>query len=107
MMVLDARSAELLALMPYKPPPDLSKFLVSPMPGLLTQVAVKAGQEVRAGEKLLVIEAMKMENILSADQDCVVAEVMVKQGESLAVTRPSSASDRSVRRRARRSRSLP
>ncbi len=85
MMVLDARSAELLALMPYKPPPDLSKFLVSPMPGLLTQVAVKAGQEVRAGEKLVVIEAMKMENILSADQDCVVAEVMVKQGESLAV----------------------
>ena len=85
MMVLDARSAELLALMPYKPPPDLSKFLVSPMPGLLTQVAVKAGQEVRAGERLVVIEAMKMENILSADQDCVVAEVMVKQGESLAV----------------------
>ncbi len=85
MMVLDARSAELLALMPYKPPPDLSKFLISPMPGLLTQVAVKNGQEVRAGEKLVVIEAMKMENILSADQDCVVAEVMVKQGESLAV----------------------
>jgi propionyl-CoA carboxylase alpha chain len=85
MMVLDARSAELLALMPFKPPPDLSKFLVSPMPGLLTQVAVKTGQEVRAGEKLVVIEAMKMENILLADQDCVVAEVMVKQGESLAV----------------------
>jgi propionyl-CoA carboxylase alpha chain len=71
--------------MPYKPPPDLSKFLVSPMPGLLTQVAVAPGQEVRAGEKLVVIEAMKMENILLAEQDCVVAEVMAKQGESLTV----------------------
>jgi len=48
-------------------------------------VAVTVGQEVRAGEKLAVIEAMKMENILVAGQDCVVAEVAAKKGESLAV----------------------
>ncbi len=83
--VLSPRAAELQALMPYKAPPDLSKFLLSPMPGLLVDVAVQAGQQVRAGEKLAVIEAMKMENILVAAQDCVVAEVVAKKGESLAV----------------------
>jgi propionyl-CoA carboxylase alpha subunit len=88
MMVLNARAAALLALMPRKAPPDLSKFLVSPMPGLLTAIAVKTGQEVRAGERLAVIEAMKMENILRAEQDCVVAEVLVKQDESLIVDQP-------------------
>jgi len=55
------------------------------MPGLLTEIAVAAGQEVKAGEKLAVIEAMKMENVLKAEQDCVVAEVLAKPGESLAV----------------------
>jgi propionyl-CoA carboxylase alpha chain len=83
--VLSPRAAELQALMPYKAPPDLSKFLLSPMPGLLVDVAVTVGQQVRAGEKLAVIEAMKMENILVASQDCVVAEVAAKKGESLAV----------------------
>jgi propionyl-CoA carboxylase alpha chain len=58
------------------------------MPGLLTEIALKPGQEVKAGEKLAAIEAMKMENILKADQDCVVAEVMAKQGDSLAVDQP-------------------
>ena len=57
---------ELLKLMPYKAPPDLSKFLLSPMPGLLVEVAVQPGQQVQAGEKLAVIEAMKMENVLFA-----------------------------------------
>jgi len=71
--------------MPFKAPPDLSKFLLSPMPGLLVEVAVTPGQTVRAGEKLAVIEAMKMENILLATQDCVVAEVAATMGESLAV----------------------
>ena len=61
------RAAELLQLMPYKAPPDLSKFLLSPMPGLLVDVAVQPGQKVQAGEKLAVIEAMKMENVLLAD----------------------------------------
>jgi propionyl-CoA carboxylase alpha chain len=87
-IVMTARAAELLALMPEKPPPDLSKFLLSPMPGLLTEVAVKVGQEVRAGENLVVIEAMKMQNILKAENDCVVAEVMAKPGDSLSVDQP-------------------
>ena len=87
-MVMTAEAAHLLALMPEKPKPDLSKFLLSPMPGLLTDIPLKPGQEVKAGEKLAVIEAMKMENILKADQDCVVAEVMAKQGDSLAVDQP-------------------
>src|SRR5262249_10098990 len=63
-LVMLPRAAELLKLMPHKPPPDLSKFLLSPMPGLLVDVAVQPGQKVTAGEKLAVIEAMKMENIL-------------------------------------------
>jgi propionyl-CoA carboxylase alpha chain len=83
--VLSPRAAELNALMPFKAPPDLSKFLLSPMPGLLVDVAVQAGQTVRAGEKLAVIEAMKMENILLASQDCVVANVKAAKGESLSV----------------------
>ncbi|CAG0929167.1 MAG: Acetyl-/propionyl-coenzyme A carboxylase alpha chain [Rhodocyclaceae bacterium] len=88
MMVMTGRAAELLGLMPEKPKPDLSKFLLSPMPGLLTDMPLKAGQEVKAGEKLAAIEAMKMENILRADLDCVVAEVLAKQGDSLAVDQP-------------------
>jgi propionyl-CoA carboxylase alpha chain len=83
--VMTARAAHLLSLMPEKPKPDLSKLLLSPMPGLLTEIAVKPGQEVKPGEKLAVIEAMKMENILKAEQDGVVAEVLAKSGESLAV----------------------
>jgi propionyl-CoA carboxylase alpha chain len=83
--VLAPRAAELYALMPVKTPPDLSKFLLSPMPGLLVDVAVKPGQAVRAGERLAVIEAMKMENILVATQDRVVARVAAGKGETLAV----------------------
>ena len=83
--VLSPRAAELNALMPFKAPPDLSRYLLSPMPGLLVDVAVKPGQAVRAGERLAVIEAMKMENILVAVRDGVVAKVLAAQGESLAV----------------------
>jgi propionyl-CoA carboxylase alpha chain len=83
--VFSPRQAELEALMPFKAPPDLSKVLLSPMPGLLVDVAVQPGQTVRAGEKLAAIEAMKMENILFATQDCVVTEVVAKKGDSLAV----------------------
>jgi propionyl-CoA carboxylase alpha chain len=79
------RHAELYALMPHKAPPDLSKFLLSPMPGLLVDVAVQPGQKVLAGEKVAVIEAMKMENILVASQDGVVSKVVAGKGESLAV----------------------
>ena len=84
-MVMSARAAELLALMPEKVAPDLSKFLLSPMPGLLREVAVVVGQDVKAGEKLAVIEAMKMENILKAEQDCKVKKISAAAGESLMV----------------------
>jgi propionyl-CoA carboxylase alpha chain len=86
--VLSPRAAELLALMPRKVPPDLSKFLLSPMPGLLVEVAVKPGQEVKAGERLATIEAMKMENILRAERDAVVQEQLATAGESVAVDQP-------------------
>ncbi len=87
-LVLLPRAAELLALMPHKAAPDLSRFLLSPMPGLLASLSVQVGQNVVAGEKLAVIEAMKMENILTAAQDGTVAEVLAKQGDSLAVDQP-------------------
>lgn len=86
--VLSPRAAELHQLMPYKAPPDTSKQLLSPMPGLLVHIAVQPGQTVQAGERLAVIEAMKMENILLASQDVKVAEVLAKTGESLAVDQP-------------------
>ena len=84
-MVLSPLGARLSKLMPYKAPPDLSKFLMSPMPGLLVEVSVQPGQQVQAGEKLAVIEAMKMENVLFATQDGVVGSISAAKGESLAV----------------------
>jgi propionyl-CoA carboxylase alpha chain len=87
-MVMPARAAELLRVMPFKPPPDMSKFLLSPMPGLLVDVAVQPGQAVQAGQRLAVIEAMKMENILTAAQDGTVAELLAARGESLTVDQP-------------------
>jgi propionyl-CoA carboxylase alpha chain len=83
--MLSQRAAELWNLMPPKAPPDLSRYLLSPMPGLLVDVAVSAGQQVRAGERLAVIEAMKMENVLVAQRDGVVKKVSAGKGESLAV----------------------
>jgi acetyl/propionyl-CoA carboxylase alpha subunit len=87
-MVLSPRAAELQRLMPFKAPADMSKFLLSPMPGLLVDIAVKPGQAVQAGERLAVIEAMKMENILTAAQDGTVGELLAAKGESLAVDQP-------------------
>jgi propionyl-CoA carboxylase alpha chain len=86
--VMSARAAELLRMMPFKAPADMSKFLLSPMPGLLVDIAVKPGQVVQAGERLAVIEAMKMENILIAAQDGTVSELLAGRGESLAVDQP-------------------
>jgi propionyl-CoA carboxylase alpha chain len=74
--------------MPFKAPADMSKFLLSPMPGMLVDVAVQRGQKVMAGERLAVIEAMKMENVLFATQDSVVEELLANKGESLAVDQP-------------------
>ncbi|MBS0512002.1 MAG: acetyl-CoA carboxylase biotin carboxylase subunit [Proteobacteria bacterium] len=84
-MVMTKHAAHLLSLMPAKLPPDLSKFLLSPMPGLLREVSVAVGQEVKAGEKLAVIEAMKMENVLKAEQDGTVKKIVASPGASLAV----------------------
>ncbi len=84
-LVVSPRMAELHQMMPYKTPPDMSRFVLSPMPGLLVNVAVSPGQKVQAGERVAVIEAMKMENILFAAHDGVVKNVMASQGESLTV----------------------
>ena len=87
-LVVSARMAALHRLMPYKAPPDMSRFVLSPMPGLLVEVSVKEGQKVQAGERVAVIEAMKMENVLFASADGVVARLLATPGESLAVDQP-------------------
>jgi len=84
-LVISPRMAELYRKMPFKAPPDLSRFVLSPMPGLLVDVAVQPGQKVQAGERVAVIEAMKMENVLFAAQDGVVKSVFANKGESLTV----------------------
>jgi propionyl-CoA carboxylase alpha chain len=84
-LVISPRMADLYRLMPYKPPVDMSRFVLSPMPGLLVEVAVTQGQKVQAGERVAVIEAMKMENVLFAAQDGVVKSVQATKGDSLSV----------------------
>jgi propionyl-CoA carboxylase alpha chain len=84
-LVCTPLEARMHRLMPTKAPPDLSGFLLSPMPGLLMSVAVAAGDEVKAGQELAVIEAMKMENVLRAERDQTVKSVLANAGESLAV----------------------
>ena len=83
--VLPAHIAPLAAHMIEKIPPDLSKFLLSPMPGLLTTLHVAQGDKVEAGQPLAVIEAMKMENILRAEKAGTVKSIEAEQGDSLAV----------------------
>ena len=85
---MSPRGAELYTLMPYKAPPDMSRYVLSPMPGLLVDVAVQVGQKVQAGERVAVIEAMKMENVLFAAADGVVGKVLAAKGESLTVDQP-------------------
>ncbi len=87
-LVISPRMAELHALMPFKAPPDMSRYVLSPMPGLLVDVAVQVGQKVQAGERVAVIEAMKMENVLFATADGVVGKVLAAKGESLVVDQP-------------------
>jgi len=84
-LVISPRMADLYRLMPYKPPADMSRFVLSPMPGLLVEVCVNQGQKVQAGERVAVIEAMKMENVLFAAQDGVVKSVQATKGDSLSV----------------------
>ncbi len=87
-LVMSPRTAELHRLMPFKAPPDMSRYVLSPMPGLLVDVAVQPGQKVQAGERVAVIEAMKMENVLFAIADGVVGKVLATKGESLTVDQP-------------------
>jgi propionyl-CoA carboxylase alpha chain len=83
--VRSPRVAELARLMPKKAPPDTSKMLLCPMPGVITLVAVKAGDHIEAGQTLATVEAMKMENVLKAERKGVVKRVAAAPGQSLAV----------------------
>ncbi|MCV6596840.1 MAG: acetyl/propionyl/methylcrotonyl-CoA carboxylase subunit alpha [Mangrovicoccus sp.] len=83
--VFTERQAELAALMPEKLPPDTSKMLLCPMPGLIVKIDVEVGQEVQEGQALCTVEAMKMENILRAEKKSVVAKINAGPGDSLAV----------------------
>jgi propionyl-CoA carboxylase alpha chain len=87
-LVMSPRMAQLHQMMPHKAPPDMSRYVLSPMPGLLVDVAVQVGQKVQAGERVAVIEAMKMENVLFASADGVVGKVLAAKGESLSVDQP-------------------
>jgi propionyl-CoA carboxylase alpha chain len=84
-LVLSPKAGELNKLMLEKVPVDLSRFLLSPMPGLLVKLAVKEGDQVKAGEELAVVEAMKMENSLRAVNDGIVAKISAEAGDGLMV----------------------
>jgi propionyl-CoA carboxylase alpha chain len=77
-------AAKLAAMMPMKMAPDTSRLLLCPMPGLVTAVSVSEGQDVKAGDPLAVVEAMKMENVLRAERDGTVAKILAKKGDNLA-----------------------
>ncbi|MGH7186266.1 MAG: biotin/lipoyl-containing protein, partial [Pseudomonadota bacterium] len=84
-LVVPAHLAPVLRYVPVKASPDLSRLLLSPMPGLLVSVAVTQGEEVKAGQELAIVEAMKMENVLRAERDGRIARVLATAGASLAV----------------------
>ena len=84
-LISEQRLADLNELMPKKIPQDMSKFLLSPMPGLLIKVCVDEGQEVKAGEELAVVEAMKMENSLRASKDLKIKSILGSEGDNLSV----------------------
>ena len=83
--VYTEREAELVMLMPEKVAPDTSKKLLCPMPGLVVAIHVGEGAEVKVGDALAIVEAMKMENILRAERDGVVKKINAKAGDSLSV----------------------
>ena len=84
-LVLTRHGARLNRYMLDKSPADLSKFLLSPMPGLLAQLKVSVGDEIKEGEELAVVEAMKMENVLRATKDVVIKAMLAQEGDSLVV----------------------
>ena len=83
-LVATPRGAELAKKIPEKEKADTSKLIVSPMPGLVVSIDVKAGQEVKSGEGVAVVEAMKMQNIIRAERDGVIAKINVAAGASVA-----------------------
>ncbi len=83
--VYTRREAQLAALMIEHKGADASRFLLCPMPGLVKAIAVKVGQEVKAGDQLCIVEAMKMENVLIAERDATVKAILAREGDSLAV----------------------
>lgn len=85
LFIRSPRQAELARLMPEKLPPDTSRLLLCPMPGLMVKLSVEEGQEVQEGQALCTVEAMKMENILRAERKGVVAKINAAAGDSLAV----------------------
>ena len=87
-LVLTVESARLNQYMLEKAPPDLSRMLLSPMPGLLVRLKASEGDQIKAGEELAIVEAMKMENVLRASQDVVVKRILATEGDSLVVDQP-------------------
>jgi propionyl-CoA carboxylase alpha chain len=85
MQILTPRHAELAALMPVKAPPDTSRLLLCPMPGLVVRIDVGEGDEVHDGQTLCMVEAMKMENVLRAERRGTVARIRARPGDSLGV----------------------
>ncbi len=83
--VYTEREAAAARLMPARRPTDSGKAVRCPMPGLVLSIAVAEGQEVKAGETLAVVEAMKMENVLRAERDGIVKKIHARKGDSLAV----------------------
>ena len=83
--VRSERAAELSHKIPEKERADLSRFLLSPMPGLVVSISINAGDQVRAGQPLALVDAMKMENVLRAERDAIVSEIKVSEGDSVAV----------------------
>jgi propionyl-CoA carboxylase alpha chain len=83
--VYTRREAELAALMPEKKAADTSKVLLCPMPGLVKSLTLSVGQEIKAGETLAIVEAMKMENVLRAEKDVTIKTLKAREGDSLGV----------------------
>jgi len=83
--VFTEREALAQRAVPVKPPSDESKFVRCPMPGLVRQIAVHEGQDMKAGDVIAVVEAMKMENVLRAERDGKVKKIVAKAGDTLAV----------------------
>ncbi|MDI9335651.1 MAG: acetyl/propionyl/methylcrotonyl-CoA carboxylase subunit alpha [Gammaproteobacteria bacterium] len=84
-LVVSPTMADYYQYMPFKSKPDMSNFIISPMPGLLLELAVKVGQKVIAGQRIAVIEAMKMENVLYATKDAEIKVIHSQQGSTLNV----------------------